>query len=123
MALFIDGKALDGKDGMHHYSTEEQVIGTWIDGSTLYEKTIVETINLAFSSQTEIIDLTDCNIDNLVGFFGSRFEADGNIIVGEAALYLLYNETSKKILAMQRYSERVINGTIHIVLRYTKSST
>ena len=24
----------------HHYSTTEQVIGTWIDGSTLYEKTI-----------------------------------------------------------------------------------
>lgn len=24
----------------HHYSTEEQVIGTWIDGKTLYEKTI-----------------------------------------------------------------------------------
>lgn len=23
-----------------HYSTEEQIIGTWIDGSTLYEKTI-----------------------------------------------------------------------------------
>ena len=25
----------------HHYSTDEQVIGTWIDGKTLYEKTLV----------------------------------------------------------------------------------
>ena len=25
----------------HHYSTNEQIIGTWIDGNTLYEKTIV----------------------------------------------------------------------------------
>ena len=24
----------------HHYSTSEQVVGTWVDGSTLYEKTI-----------------------------------------------------------------------------------
>lgn len=23
-----------------HYSTDEQVIGTWIDGSTLYQKTV-----------------------------------------------------------------------------------
>lgn len=28
-------------DLMHHYSTTEQVVGTWIDGSTLYEKTKV----------------------------------------------------------------------------------
>ena len=27
----------------HHYSTDEHVIGTWIDGSTLYEKTIIAT--------------------------------------------------------------------------------
>ena len=25
--------------GMHNYSTDEQVVGTWIDGKTLYEKT------------------------------------------------------------------------------------
>ena len=25
----------------HHYSTDEQIVGTWIDGSTLYEKTLV----------------------------------------------------------------------------------
>lgn len=27
----------------HHYSTDEQVVGTWIDGSTLYEKTFYAT--------------------------------------------------------------------------------
>ena len=26
-------------DGLHHYSTTEQVVGTWIDGKPLYEKT------------------------------------------------------------------------------------
>lgn len=34
----------------HHYSTEEQVVGTWIDGSTVYEK-------------TEVIDLTSSPLD------------------------------------------------------------
>ena len=27
----------------HHYSTDEQIIGTWIDGSTLYERTFKPT--------------------------------------------------------------------------------
>ena len=30
----------DGGSGSHNYSTTEQVIGTWIDGKPLYEKTI-----------------------------------------------------------------------------------
>ena len=25
---------------MHNYSTSEQIVGTWVDGKTLYEKTI-----------------------------------------------------------------------------------
>lgn len=33
------GGSNGGGDGVH-YSTEEQAIGTWIDGSTLYRKTI-----------------------------------------------------------------------------------
>ena len=30
-----------------HYSTEEQIVGTWIDGKTLYEKTIVYSGSIA----------------------------------------------------------------------------
>lgn len=32
--------AMSGGGGSHTYSTTEQAVGTWIDGSTLYEKTI-----------------------------------------------------------------------------------
>lgn len=35
----IIGMKWESPDTLHHYSTTEQVIGTWIDGSTLYEKT------------------------------------------------------------------------------------
>ena len=34
----------------HHYSTDEHIVGTWIDGSTLYEKSIV--LNSSFSVST-----------------------------------------------------------------------
>ena len=39
MALYLNGKKLSGEP--HDYSTDEQIIGTWIDGSTLYEKTLL----------------------------------------------------------------------------------
>lgn len=29
-----------GGDSKHHYSTEEHIVGTWVDGTPLYEKTV-----------------------------------------------------------------------------------
>lgn len=39
----------------HHYSTEEQVVGTWIDGKPLYEKTVYFTTPTQSQADTEII--------------------------------------------------------------------
>lgn len=39
----------------HHYSTDEQIVGTWIDGSTLYEQTVTN-IPLSHNSWTTIFD-------------------------------------------------------------------
>lgn len=41
----------------HHYSTDEQIIGTWIDGSTLYERTITGfslTLQSGVAKDTEV---------------------------------------------------------------------
>lgn len=52
----------------HHYSTTEQVIGTWIDGKTVYEKTIIgtsidggTTVNIAHGIQN-VDEFIDCSI-------------------------------------------------------------
>lgn len=37
-ALHINGKKTNGAYA-HYYSTEEKVVGTWLDGSTIYEIT------------------------------------------------------------------------------------
>lgn len=39
----------------HHYSTDEQIVGTWIDGKTLYEKAVTN-ITLSHNSWTTIFD-------------------------------------------------------------------
>lgn len=104
------------------YSGEEREIGVWTDGKPLYEKTIAKSQSLAFSSQTVVEDLTSLNIDTFVGFSSSSFEADGNTILGDAATYMLYDETAKSLKGMQRYSERAIAGFLITKFRYTKTT-
>lgn len=52
----VPGSGKYAPDGsvMHHYSTDEHVIGTWVDGKTLYEKTI-KYVSDANSSDTDVI--------------------------------------------------------------------
>lgn len=61
--------------GGHNYSTSEQVIGTWIDGSTLYEKTFLPNyVSPTHSSKTHYsinIDVHDLHIDKLVNSWGT----------------------------------------------------
>ena len=63
----------------HHYSTDEQVVGTWIDGSTLYEKTIFE--QPTYSSHTASISIGNVNVHNIKGGVETSAGAD-NIAFG-----------------------------------------
>lgn len=59
-----------------HYSTEEHVIGTWIDGRTLYEKTITIA---ALPSDTEAVEYTISNETiNLLSYEGTVTFQSGN---------------------------------------------
>lgn len=50
------------------YSTEEQVIGTWIDGKPLYRKTIISNFEVPFVTQVTSYDIRHniSNIDKVV---------------------------------------------------------
>lgn len=54
-----------------HYSTDEQIIGTWVNGSTLYQKTIIfegknkSTGSTVLISGTDLLNTYGINIDNI----------------------------------------------------------
>ena len=51
----------------HHYSTTEKVIGTWIDGKPLYEKTLsVASVSVGSNTKNHGIS----NIDNVIVCYG-----------------------------------------------------
>ena len=60
----------NGQGGIaHHYSTDEHVIGTWIDGKPLYERTFALTSGITIGGYTNIaLDTTINKIKNLDGY-------------------------------------------------------
>ena len=53
----------------HHYSTDEKVAGTWIDGSTLYEKTIEYNCQDTSNTQVAYTGDTGDKIVQLVDYY------------------------------------------------------
>lgn len=118
----------------HHYSEDEQVVGTWIDGSTLYEKTIkFNNKNVTNSESTSELVHGVSNIDTAfvhsayIDFNGTEKWATAmNVIVvgsssyrfewtiGSSAIYLEADN-----LSFSASTDR----TYLFVIRYTKSST
>ena len=108
-----------------HYSTTEQVVGTWVDGSTLYEKTFEYS-----GSYTGSVDLTNqfSGIDEC--FITEAF----CINQSDAILPLPYSHTSsgntitlfinstKTGFGIRVGTDQTLSRIV-IVMRYTKSSS
>lgn len=115
----------------HHYSTDEQVVGTWVDGKTLYEKTIYN------AGGTSGVWIFNHNISNLEMIT----EANGGCIVHGYSDYsqiswqtlprtspdsanigiVGISNSSISMYVNDAFGNRVTD--IYITLRYTKSST
>lgn len=104
----------------HHYSMDEHVIGTWIDGSTLYEKTIFT--NPTWNNNSTNIQLTneicksieggvcDANGEALIPFGYASSEGSHVRCYQASNVIGLYNSFS----ASRDY--------VQMTLKYTKSS-
>ena len=58
---------------IHNYSTEEQIVGTWIDGKPIYEK----VINSGYLTNNSItIDVSHLNINDVIQLKGIAFTDD-----------------------------------------------
>ena len=98
--------------GGHNYSTTEQVIGTWIDGKTLYEKTWDLGSDIAVTSWTTIMTLS--GIDTLVD--AESVQSDKSVSYIE---YWIDGGTLKGNSLRQNQATDYVK---YLTLRYTKSS-
>jgi hypothetical protein len=99
-----------------HYSTDEKIVGTWIDGSTVYEKTIVLSSELQIGANSwEATSEPNSGMDTLVDIValsstGTVYVVFGAIDTGDYVR--LYNVRSNAEIRVKTFT-----------IRYTKTST
>lgn len=113
------------------YSTTEHAIGTWIDGSTIYEKTYTYSGNVAANPFQTTIDMTGKNIIEIIPHY-ARYTYNNGQDYGECVGSELWTQTTG-IMDIKYYpgpytlivSSFLGNSTdsynIAFTLRYTKT--
>lgn len=101
----------------HHYSEDEQVIGTWIDGKTLYEKTYdfsSTPISIPSGSNFMTSDIDSSNMGVVTNVFANH--SDGTLYNDMSADPTGNNHTKLKL--------KSVGGATayYLTLQYTKTS-
>ena len=127
------GKYLPDGQYAHHYSTSEHVVGTWVDGSTLYEKTYVKTLPSMHdhdSGYSYLIDSDVSYMDKIISAVGILYESggactalNGGMVNMNGWAYSIHkNRDDELVLYANVTSTYVGGGVAYVTIRYTKSS-
>ena len=72
--LKYNGSVWVNDDNLHEYSTDEKIVGKWIDGKPIYEK-VINSGYLPNASSISI-NVSTLNIDNVIQLKGMTFTND-----------------------------------------------
>lgn len=111
------------------YSEEEKVIGCWIDGKPIYQKTITGT----FDVLTKNIDISELNIDTITNMFGMEkgYYANGEFIDSSYLVAGIPNGVegyfnmwiaTNYLLGIKVNDEARLNAPYYITIQYTKTT-
>lgn len=126
--MYINGQAVAPtnliKEG-HNYSTDEQVVGTFIDGKPLYEKTFeIPQGNASTDYYIDISSLnleTMCEIDGYVDI-GTAFLSINSIVVGAGTNTCYIDNAFQHSFPCIIYNFGWAFSGGAITLRYTKTT-
>lgn len=109
-----------------NYSTNEQVIGTWVDGKPLYRKTY--QISSISSSNADLVDIRSLNIETVVKLYGT-LNSQANTGVYTYPMPLYDSSSNYSVLFKSDYYIRgrasIGSGSFHscyITIEYTKTT-
>lgn len=99
----------------HHYSTDEQVVGTWIDGSTIYERVFDLGSDISIPN-TEFVE-TSIDATNI----SKVIQVTGMYSTGVTVYPLMANIGNNKIRLQSDRNGAVGASVRYVILSYTKS--
>lgn len=109
-----------------HYSTSEQVIGTWIDGKPLYQKTINITTPSVANAIVSVSDVTSLNIDTVVSLDGNYNDTNINwslnIYFNTGRSANCFVNGGKTAIMMLVNDNVAMNKNAYVTIKYTKTT-
>ena len=111
----------------HHYSTNEQIVGTWIDGKPLYEKTIDFGTLPSTNTKTVSHGVLNWDIIFVYNAFSIHKETNNNY---SDPIPFAHPSTASSMIAIEiqdsnvfiRTGQNFNNNFAYITLRYTKTT-
>lgn len=102
----------------HHYSTTEQVVGTWIDGKPLYEKTFTGLSQSIRSKDWNVITgISIPNIKNAINVRAKRLTGDGNL--ADIGLIEYASNVNSQSVQVNPIDTQTLN---YLIVQYTKTT-
>lgn len=111
----------DGND----YSTSEQIVGTWITGEPIYQKTFQTTI--ASTAGTTAIDVSSLGIEHIISYNGFHFDSDYEGCIplpatNSKTLFPYYQKSNGTVYIYCDYAG-YYGRTLYFTIQYTKSTS
>lgn len=121
--MILNGKEYAGSGSeWHEYSTEEKVVGKWVDGKPLYEKTISRAFSAnevyQIDSSIDKMFLTNVMFDYASGRLFSEFYISTNNISSCRSLYI----ETKNNVSTANWQSSTASSNITFTVRYTKTT-
>jgi len=105
------------------YSTDEQVVGEWIDGKPVYQKTFTGTA--IFSNYSYSFSVSSLQLDNIIKMDFICKNTNNNFIPTCPQIYIWYDSTNNNLvisLMQTPEAELYVNTNYRITLQYTKTT-
>lgn len=125
LTVNADGTGIEWKSTEHIYSTSEHIVGKWIDGSTVYEKTITTTSPSIANVNVMVADLSSCDIGTLISIEGVMYASGLSQWIpifwsyNSALMGSVYVDSTN---LMQIVPSNYTSAAESITIRYTKTS-
>lgn len=100
------------------YTTTERKIGTWTDGSDLYEIT-VKSPGTITTTPREVLDMTSNNVKEVIAIMPVYYEDNAYASFWNLAAVKYTDSTKKVTVYTNQYS---IDGGVIATIRYTKNT-
>lgn len=106
----------------HKYSTEEQVVGEWIDGKPLYQKTIEFRTSSTNNTTVNIISLDGIRLKNFYGLISDITELNCYVNSEWNSRVWAGKDSGESVNYLKNSVNGYTNLNSHVTIQYTKTT-